>query len=197
MSKNPQRKVRYITGGSAFTVAQTESKHVYCWGMMSNAPRGEATMYPKMVEELYDWINVQAIGVGSNSIVVSASNAKTVAWGVCVAGRWGLEGDAKSSKVPKYLEKLGGYNVFEVGCGYGHLCFLLNESNSSNTFVNTLNQHRHTAEELDITAKDISNIPIYSPPTGSNSNTNNSKTTAKRGRPSSMNTSNSGKKKKK
>ena len=73
--------------------------------MISNAQRGEATMYPKLKEELYEWNNIQSVGVGSNIICVSSKGAinkdcsnqhtkamqerihyKCVGWGAPVAG---------------------------------------------------------------------------------------------------------------
>jgi alpha-tubulin suppressor-like RCC1 family protein len=135
VAKNPQRKVRVLTAGSSFSLTQAASGHVFFWGQMSNASRGEATMYPRMTEELYDYNNFQSVACGSNAIFCSATSATTVAWGVPVAGKWGLEGGAKSSRVPQFVEKLCGFDIPEVACGYGHVCFIATESNASNTFV--------------------------------------------------------------
>ena len=38
-----------------FFFAVSQSKMLYFFGKMSNSPRGEAQMYPKLVQELYDF----------------------------------------------------------------------------------------------------------------------------------------------
>lgn len=93
--------------------------------MMSNSPRGEAQTYPKLQDELYDW-SVNAVAAGSNLIVVSADDA-SVAWGVPVAGKLGLEGSAATTRVPKFVESVKGLVCSDVSCGYGHVCFVVSE----------------------------------------------------------------------
>ena len=44
-----------------------------------------------------------------------------IAWGAPVAGRLGLEGDAKSSTTPKRMTALDGLKVLRVACRYGHV----------------------------------------------------------------------------
>lgn len=55
IQSNKQKQVRELVCGSTFSIALTVSKHFYFWGKMSNSPRGEASVYPKMQQELYDW----------------------------------------------------------------------------------------------------------------------------------------------
>jgi len=162
LARNPQRKVRRVCAGSSFTLCQSASGHVFFWGQMSNAPRGEATMYPRMVEELYDYDNIQTASCGSNSIFCSASSATTIAWGVPVAGKWGLEDGAKTSRVPKFVDKLCGFNVPEVACGYGHVCFTVTESNAGNTFVK---KHPNPNHPSNLNPDPIKTTPLSAIPT--------------------------------
>lgn len=165
VAKNSQRKVRSIAAGSSFTVCQVASGHVFFWGMMSNAPRGEATMYPRMIEELYDYDNFQSVSCGSNCIFCSATSATTIGWGVAVAGKWGLQDGVKSSKVPKFVDKMCGFDVPEVACGYGHVCFIVRESDASNTFLKKHPNPNH-ASNLNpepIKTTPLSTIPMFVP----------------------------------
>jgi alpha-tubulin suppressor-like RCC1 family protein len=68
---NTQKQIQSIYAGSSYTLAIAASKNVYFWGKLSNSPRGEATMYPKVVSEMYDFPAVQAHG-GANLVIVSA-----------------------------------------------------------------------------------------------------------------------------
>ena len=52
---NRQKQIREVICGSTFSIAISVSKHFYFWGKMSNSPRGESAVYPKMQQELYDW----------------------------------------------------------------------------------------------------------------------------------------------
>lgn len=131
---NKQKQIREIICGSSFSLAVSESRHLYYWGKMSNAPRGEATTYPQMTQELFDY-PVRHVSAGSNLVVVIAGvndRAKGIngavagpcvgiAWGAPVSGKLGLEGDARSSTNPKRMSALDGLNVLRVSCGYGHV----------------------------------------------------------------------------
>lgn len=119
----PSRQVADISCGSSFTVFVTATKHLYFCGKMSNSPRGEAAMYPRIQEELYDWA-VSSCAAGSNLIVASADDV-CVAWGAPVAGKIGLEGSAGSTSVPKFVEAVSGLMTLDVSCGYGHVCYIV------------------------------------------------------------------------
>jgi len=69
---NKQKQIRQIVGGSSFSIAISESKHLYYWGKISNAPRGEANMYPQIQSELYDY-PVVSCSAGNNLVVVISS----------------------------------------------------------------------------------------------------------------------------
>ena len=91
----PQKQICQIIGGSSFSMAISKSQTLYFWGKLSNSARGEAVTYPTPNSDLTGWHCRQAVG-GSNSVIVAADD-KVVAWGVPVAGKWGLEGGAKST----------------------------------------------------------------------------------------------------
>jgi len=69
---NKQKQIRQIVAGSSFSIAISESKHLYYWGKISNAPRGEANMYPQIQSELYDY-PVVSCSAGNNLVVVISS----------------------------------------------------------------------------------------------------------------------------
>jgi hypothetical protein len=74
---------------------------------------GEATMYPKLEMNLHGW-NTRLVAGGSNSIFVAADDS-CMAWGVPVAGKFGLEGGAKSTVSAKFVEALAGkYNIHHI-----------------------------------------------------------------------------------
>ena len=139
MPSNRQKQIREIICGSSFTLAISATRHLYYWGKMSNAPRGEATVYPQMQQELFDY-PVRSCAVGSNLIVVIAgmNNRATgvtdgytqgpsyaIAWGMPVAGKLGFEGGAKSSTHPKMLSRLSGLDLEQVCCGYGQVSWVV------------------------------------------------------------------------
>jgi alpha-tubulin suppressor-like RCC1 family protein len=70
-----QKCVREIYAGGSFSLVVTESRNLYFWGKLSNAPRGEATVYPVMSAELYNY-PVRQVSAGSNLIVVVAAKPK-------------------------------------------------------------------------------------------------------------------------
>jgi alpha-tubulin suppressor-like RCC1 family protein len=134
---NRQKQIREIVCGGSFTLAVSGSRNLYYFGKMSNAPRGEATVYPQMQQELFDY-PVRRCAAGSNLIVVIAGinnrakgiNGATdgpccaIAWGMPVSGKLGFEGNAKSTTNPKMLSRLDGLDVTAVSCGYGHVSYV-------------------------------------------------------------------------
>ena len=165
-----QRQIRSVVAGSTYTLGISQSRHLYFWGKLSNSARGEANVYPQMVQELYDYPVTQCAG-GSNFIVAlaeippprrppsqstsaSASSslasssttegsagaahemvvpAKTccIAWGQPVAGKFGLEGGARSSVNPKFVAAVDVLRVLDVSCGYGHMSFVAAQPTST------------------------------------------------------------------
>jgi len=70
-----QKCIREIYAGGSFSLAVSESRNLYFWGKLSNAPRGEATVYPVMSAELYNY-PVRRVACGSNLIVVIAAKPR-------------------------------------------------------------------------------------------------------------------------
>jgi len=122
------RKVREISCGASYSTAISESRHFYYWGKLPNSPRGEATIYPQMQQELYDW-KVKSIGSGSSFITV-VSEGVAILWDAPVSGRYGLEGDAKSTVAPKFLDSLKNLEPIDVTAGYGHCCYIVRDNGS-------------------------------------------------------------------
>jgi alpha-tubulin suppressor-like RCC1 family protein len=122
-----QKQITQIIGGSSFSMAISKSQNLYFWGKLANSARGEATMYPTANTDLTGWHCRQVAG-GSNSVIVAADD-RVVAWGVPVAGKWGLEGGAKSTVGAKFLTAVDQLRVIDVSAGYAHVSFLVNAEN--------------------------------------------------------------------
>lgn len=114
---------------------------------MSNSPRKESTVYPKVVTELADFA-VTDISAGSNCIVVLAQRRSTgksgravardtrsscIAWGVPVAGKFGYEDGTRTSSAPRVVDGAIAdaavvQDITAVSCGYGHVCYVVNSA---------------------------------------------------------------------
>ena len=125
VQNNPQKQIVKIVAGSSFTLAISKSQALYFWGKLSNSPRGEATMYPTMSTDLYGW-KIRQVACGSNSVFAVAIDSITAAWGVPIAGKFGLEGGAKSCTSGKYVSAVSNLNVVDVSAGHGHVCYIVN-----------------------------------------------------------------------
>lgn len=98
----------------------------YC-GKLANSPRDEATVRPTMQQELYSF-PVKSVSAGKNCIFVASTDDTLIAWGVCIGGRFGFEGGAKSSRVPMMIDVLPNITTLQVSCGYGHVALLVSAS---------------------------------------------------------------------
>jgi len=67
-------QILHVAAGSTFCLATCANKMTYFWGQ--NKPAGEATMYPKPLQDLQGW-NVRSIGCANKSIVVAADESKS------------------------------------------------------------------------------------------------------------------------
>ena len=83
-------------------------------------------MYPKVQQELYDF-NVRSVATGSQFLAVATKDS-CLAWGRPVGGKFGLQEDAISSVNPKLIESVKDLNIIKLSAGYGHLCFLVDDS---------------------------------------------------------------------
>lgn len=126
---NPQKNIRDVYAGSAYTLAVSQTKGLYFWGKLSNSPRGEATVYPKLVQDLCGF-QTHSMSGGNNCVFVVADEA-CVGWGIPVAGKFGFENGVKSSTSPKYITDLTGMNPVAIDCGYGHVCAIVSPKEGS------------------------------------------------------------------
>ena len=124
-------------------------------GKMSNSPRGEAQVYPKLQDELFNY-PVRSLGAGSNVIYVSSKDV-CIAWGVPVAGKLGLEGDAKSSAHPKLVDALRGKGIVsDVSCGFGHVAVVMRGASADQLL--SLPVYPHQASIVNATAVKTSGV---------------------------------------
>ena len=83
-------------------------------------------MYPKLVDDLYNWKT--KIVTGGNNLIIVKADDKFVGWGAPVAGMIGFEGNVKSTIGPKFITALDGFKVHDIAAGYGHVCFIVESS---------------------------------------------------------------------
>ncbi|XP_005090313.3 protein RCC2 [Aplysia californica] len=114
----PNRGAVSIAAGSTYSLAVSEHGALYFWGLTKMS--GEATMYPKLVQDLSGW-KIRSIGTSNKSIVVAADES-VVSWGPSPCfGELGYgEGGIKSSTVPKEVKPLEDVYVHHVSCGFSH-----------------------------------------------------------------------------
>lgn len=118
----PNRGLCSIHAGGTFSMALSELGVLYFWGMNNHG--GEATMYPKPIQDLTGW-HIRGIGCSNKSIVVLADES-VISWGPHPTyGELGYgEGRQKSSTTPQEVRLLEGIHVHAVACGLGHSVFI-------------------------------------------------------------------------
>ena len=151
---NFRYQTRDVSCGSAFSMLLTSRKSLFFFGKMSNAPRGESTMYPKMVMELIDY-PIDTMSCGNNCIFAHSSSKKmTAAWGVPLSGLFGLKGDRKSANTPEIVSALDGYDISQVSCGYGHIAVIIS-GGEINKFKKLPKATKRKAEKSESSSKKI------------------------------------------
>jgi len=123
---SPGKQVRHVVAGSSFSLCVTSNGLLHHWGKMASARGGESTMYPKMVTDLQTMPCGERLAAGHNSVLVGFNDC-AVAWGAPPAGKFGLEGGARSSTVPKYVEAVDNLFLCSVSAGYGHVCYVVRD----------------------------------------------------------------------
>ncbi|XP_071496577.1 protein RCC2 homolog, partial [Diadema antillarum] len=121
----PMKGAQTIEAGSSYCMAVTEQgtkEQLYFWGQAKTT--GEATMYPKPVQDLSGW-NVRSVGCSNHSIVVAADDC-VISWGPSPTyGELAYgEADSKSSTVPKKARPLENVYIHHLTCGMGHSLFI-------------------------------------------------------------------------
>ncbi len=71
------RGVKQVWCGGTFSLALDQNNLLYFWGQAKSS--GEATMYPKNVQDLNGW-NIRSVGCANKSIVVVADES-VISWG--------------------------------------------------------------------------------------------------------------------
>lgn len=125
-------QIRQIFAGSTYSLAVSASNHTYFFGILPNSPRGEACTYPRIMQELHDY-PAEHVGGGSSWVMVAsraaaAPSSDVIFWGTPAAGKFGLEGNAKSSANPKFVAAAEGMKVLSLVCGYGHCCMVVRKA---------------------------------------------------------------------
>ncbi|CAI9741573.1 Hypothetical predicted protein [Octopus vulgaris] len=126
----PNRGAGQIFCGSTFCLAVNELGSLYFWGQTKST--GEASMYPKLVQDLSGW-RVRSVGCCNKSIVVAADES-VVSWGPSPTyGELGYgENKPHSSTVPQEVKTLDGIYIHGVACGYGHSLYLARADTEAN-----------------------------------------------------------------
>jgi len=112
------RGVKRVWAGGYFSLALDINGVLYFWGQAKAS--GEATMYPKPVQDLCNW-QIRSVGTANKSIVVCADES-VISWGPSPTyGELGYgENKAKSSTTPQEVKILDKIYVKKVTCGFGH-----------------------------------------------------------------------------
>ncbi|KAI7697510.1 Protein RCC2 -like protein [Sarcoptes scabiei] len=131
------RGVKGIWCGGTFSMAVDVHNLLYFWGLSKTS--GEATMYPKNVQDLNGW-NIRSIGCANRSIVVAADDS-VISWGPSPTyGELGYgENKSKSSTIPQEVKPLEGIYIHKVSTGYGHtLMIARNQSEQEKKLIDNL-----------------------------------------------------------
>eukprot|EP00606_Chrysophyceae_sp_TOSAG23-5_P001272 GSChrysophyteH2.ASY1.ANO1.203.1 assembled CDS len=123
---NSQKRLRHVFAGSSFSLGAVESGLLYHWGKMSSARGGEATMAPKIEPDTQTMPCAERVCAGHNCVALGFNDCACV-WGAPPAGKYGLQGGARSSTVPKYVPAVDDLCVVSVSAGYGHIAYVLRD----------------------------------------------------------------------
>lgn len=115
-----------VFAGATHSMALDLNGLLYFWGQ--NKSSGEATMYPKNVQDLCGW-RIRAVSCANRSIFVLADES-SVSWGPSPTyGELGYgEGRSKSSTIPQEVKTLEGVHVLDVACGFGHTLLIASDA---------------------------------------------------------------------
>ncbi|XP_022085446.1 protein RCC2 homolog [Acanthaster planci] len=112
------RAAKMINAGTCYSMAKTDHEQLFFWGQTKST--GEATMYPKTVQDLSGW-KVRGIGCSNHSIVLIADDS-IISWGpsptfgeLCYG-----ENGPRSSCQAKEVKPLENIHIHALTCGLGH-----------------------------------------------------------------------------
>lgn len=123
---NSGRGASRVFAGATHSMALDLNGLLYFWGQ--NKSSGEATMYPKNVQDLCGW-RIRAVSCANRSIFVVADES-CISWGPSPTyGELGYgEGKSKSSTVPQEVKPLDGFHIMGVACGFGHTMLIARDA---------------------------------------------------------------------
>lgn len=123
---NSGRGAKRVFAGASHSMAIDVNGLVYFWGQ--NKSSGEATMYPKNVQDLCG-LKIKSMSCANRSIFVVAEDM-CVSWGPSPTyGELGYgEGKSKSSTVPQEVKTMDGVVVHDVACGFGHTLLIARDT---------------------------------------------------------------------
>lgn len=116
--ENSTRGAVSCYAGSSHSMAIDVNGVLFFWGQ--NKSSGEATMYPKVVQDLCGW-KIQSVSCANRSIFVVAEGC-CISWGPSPTyGELGYgEGRSKSSTTPEKVRSIDGVQVTKIACGFAH-----------------------------------------------------------------------------
>lgn len=122
---NTGRGAAKVFAGATHSMALDVNGLLYFWGQ--NKSSGEATMYPKNVQDLCGW-RIRIVACANRSIFVIADDT-SISWGPSPTyGELGYgEGKSKSSTTPQEVKTLDGVHVMSVACGFGHTLLIASD----------------------------------------------------------------------
>lgn len=122
---NSGRGAAKVFAGASHSMALDVNGLLYFWGQ--NKSSGEATMYPKNVQDLCGW-RIKAVSCANRSIFVIADDT-SISWGPSPTyGELGYgEGKSKSSTTPQEVRTLDNVKIMDVACGFGHTLLIAND----------------------------------------------------------------------
>ena len=130
---NSGRGASRVFAGATHSMALDVNGLLYFWGQ--NKSSGEATMYPKNVQDLCGW-RVSEVACANRSIVVIAEDT-CISWGpsptygeLCYG-----EGKSKSSTTPQEAKTLEGVRFMGLACGFGHTLLIAKYQNEKDQAV--------------------------------------------------------------
>jgi len=132
----PNRGAQMIAAGSTYSMAVSEHGALFLWGVTKVS--GEASMYPKNVQDLMGW-KVRSIGTSNKSIVIAADDSLISFGPSPTFGELGYGPDIKSSTTAKEVKPVNDCYILEAKCGFSHtLLIARTETDEDNAAIDEL-----------------------------------------------------------
>mmetsp|Transcript_14203 Transcript_14203/g.20993 ORF Transcript_14203/g.20993 Transcript_14203/m.20993 type:complete len:523 (-) Transcript_14203:27-1595(-) len=126
--------IKELIAGANCSLSLTQNGFVYFWGKLPNSTGGEATMYPKIVDDLGTW-TVSSVAASGQCVMVG-SECGVASWGQSIAGELGygsIKPLVKSSRFPKIVDDLVDVPVLGISMGYAHSLVLVRDTESNDS----------------------------------------------------------------